>query len=210
MRFSAGLVLGVLAASKGAAFEPGSLGDAYRDTGYVQGCTDGGELPGCTIIAGGSQFVVPAEGPSPPEVMERLRAAPKLSWIEFRGDLLNIYDSYGELALGAFDAAPEADPYNDLVTAAQGEWVSTDDPKAKVVVDGLIWRDVYDGEDVAQSVISFGDSCSDGASGGRLLELFGIGSAEPVSLCYSIVGIDAERMEMIYLPRGNALVYGRP
>lgn len=210
MRLTVGLVVGILAAGRAAAFEPGSLGDAYRDTGYVQGCTEEGELPGCTIIAGGSQFVVPAEGPTPPAVMAKLKEMPKLAWIEFRGDLLNMYDSYAELALGALDAAPRADPFADLVTGAQGEWVSTDDPKAKVVVDGLIWRDVYDGEEVAQSIISFGDTCSDGASGGRLLELFETGSAEPVALCYSIVGIDAERMEMIYLPRGNALVYGRP
>ena len=39
------VVLGVIS-PPAYAFEPGSLGDAYRDFGYVQGCTDGGELPG--------------------------------------------------------------------------------------------------------------------------------------------------------------------
>ena len=61
------------------AFEPGTLGDAYRDFGYVQGCTDDGELPGCTIIAGGSQFVAPADGQTPPEVMAS-RSTP-IDWV---------------------------------------------------------------------------------------------------------------------------------
>lgn len=200
----------VIWAGMAAAFEPGSLGDAYRDLGYVQGCTDDGELPGCTIVAGGSQFVVPDEGPTPPDVMDRLRGTPKLAWIEFRGDILNVYDSYAELALGAFDAAPEADPFGDLVMAVQGAWVSVDDPKAAVSVDGMIWTESHDGAEVAQSVISFGDTCADGTTGGRILELFEIGSSEPISFCYSVIGVDAGRMELVYTARGNALVYGRP
>lgn len=210
MRISVVLAGALVWGGAAAAFEPGTLGDAYRDTGYVQGCTDGGELPGCTIVAGGSQFIVPAEGPTPPEVMQKLRAAPKLSWIEFRGDILNVYDSYADMALGAFDAAPEADPFGDLVTAVQGSWLSADDAKATVVVDGLVWSDVYDGSEVSRSVISFGDICSDGVTEGRTLELFEIGSSEPVSLCYSITAIDAGRMELVYAARGNTLVYGRP
>ena len=79
----AAVVLGLISAPA-FAFEPGSLGDAYRDFGYVQGCTDDGELPGCTIIAGGSQFVAPEGGQTSAEVMAALRAMPPLAYVEFR------------------------------------------------------------------------------------------------------------------------------
>lgn len=208
MRYLA--LVAIFPAGMASAFEPGSMGDAYRDTGYVQGCTETGELPGCTLIAGGSQFVVASQGQTPPEMMEKLRALPKLSWVEFRGDLLSINDSYVDLALGAVAPASEPDPYGDVVQAVQGAWASTDDPLASVVVDGLIWTDVYDGVEVARSVISLGDTCSDGTTGGRMLELFSIGSAEPVALCYQVIGVDADRMELVYTGRGNTLVFGRP
>ncbi len=200
----------ILTAGMASAFEAGTLGSDYRDTGYVQGCTDTGELPGCTIITGGSQFVVAADGPSDAAALEQLRALPKLAWVAFRGDILNVYDSYADLALAFIAPAPEVDPYADLVQAVQGRWASTDDPLASLVVDGMIWTDFYDGQEVARSVISFSDSCSDGPIGERMLELFSIGSADPVSLCYAVEGVDADRMELTYTARGNTLVFGRP
>lgn len=192
-------------------FEPGSLGDAYRDFGYVQGCTDEGELPGCTIIAGGSQFVAPADGQTPPEVMAMLRDLPKLSYVEFRGDILNMFDSYAEIAVGAVAVAdPGADPYGDLVVGMQGRWQSVDDPQSMVEVDGLIWSDVYGDEALGQSVMALGEGCSDGsATEGPTLELFTIGSLDAPSMCYSVVTAAEGRMELIYLPRGNTLAYQR-
>ncbi|MEY4871772.1 MAG: hypothetical protein RLZZ563_1102 [Pseudomonadota bacterium] len=190
-------------------FEPGSLGDAYRDFGYVQGCSDAGELPGCTIIAGGSQFVAPADGQTPPEVMALLRDLPKLSYIEFRGDILNVFDSYAEIAFGAVAVAdPGADPYGDLVAGMQGRWQSVDDPQSMVEVDGLIWSDVYGGEALGQSVISLAEGCSDGSvTEGLILELFTIGALDAPSMCYSVVTAAEGRMELIYLPRGNTLAF---
>lgn len=192
------------------AFEPGSLGSDYRDSGYVQGCSDAGELPGCTLIAGGSQFVVAADGPTPPEVMERLRALPKLAWVDFRGDMLEVYDSYATLALGFVAEAAQADPDAALVQGMQGDWVSEDDALAAVSVDGMIWTDVYDGAEVARSVVHIGEDCADGTDNTLVVELFAIGSAEAVSLCFAVTAVTADRMELVYLARGNALVYRRP
>ncbi len=210
MRVWAGFAGAVLWATSAAAFEAGSLGSAYRDTGYVQGCTDAGELPGCTIVAGGSQFVVTADGPSDSAMLAKLRGMAKLSWVEFRGDILDVYDSYATLALGAIADAPAPDPYADLVKAVQGRWVSTEDPLAAVEVDGLVWTDVYDGQEIGRSVVNFWEACSDGTGGAPVLELFTVGSADAGSLCYSVVGVDADRMELVYTARGNMLVYGRP
>lgn len=207
------LVLAVVVAFVAApvsAFEPGSLGDAYRDRGYVQECTETGEFPGCTLIAGGSQFVIPGGGASPPEVLAKLRAMPRLSWVEFRGDIVNVYDSYAEFALGAVELAAEADPQADVLKAMQGAWQSLDDPKSAVFVDGLIWVESYEGGEVGRPVMWLGEGCADGVADGPTLELFQMDSAEYTSRCYSVVRVDANRMELIYLPRGNTLVYGRP
>ena len=208
MRLSVAALVGLVSAPA-LAFEPGSLGDHYRDTGHVQGCTEGGELPACTIIAGGSQFVVPLDGPTPPEVMATLRAMAPLTYVEFRGDILNVFDSHAEFALGAIAAADAAgDPHGPTLRAMQGEWVSAKDAKARVRVEGLVWTDLYDGEEVAASVISLGEGCSDGSeAAGEVMELFAIGSLDAGSLCYSGLVVDAERMEATYTARGNTLVF---
>lgn len=192
------------------AFEPGSLGSDYRDSGYVQGCSETGELPGCTLIAGGSQFVVAADGPTPPEMIDKLRALPKLAWVDFRGDLLEVYDSYATLALGFVAEAAEADPNAALVKAMQGEWVSEDDALSVVSVDGMVWTDFYDGAEVGASVVHIGENCADGTVSPSVLELFAIGSSEAESLCYAATAVEPDRMELVYLARGNTLVYRRP
>jgi hypothetical protein len=204
------VVLGVISAPA-FAFEPGSLGDAYRDFGYVQGCTDGGELPGCTIIAGGSQFVAPEGGQTPAEVMAALRAMPPLTYVEFRGDILTMNDSFAEIAVGAVAAADAgADPYGDMIRGMQGTWVSVDDPQSVVRVEGLMWTDVYGGEVVSQSVMSFADACSDGSEGGgAVMELFSIPPQDMPAMCYSDLYADKSRMEMSYMGRGNTLAFAR-
>lgn len=211
MRLSfAAVVLGAISAPA-FAFEPGTLGDAYRDFGYVQGCTDEGELPGCTIIAGGSQFVAPKGGQTPAEVMSALRALPPLTYVEFRGDILTMNDSFAEFAVGAVAAADAgADPYGDTIRAMQGTWTSVDDPQSVVRVDGMMWTDVYGGEMVSQSVMSFADACSDGSEGGgAVMELFSTPSQDMPAMCYSDLSADTARMEMSYMGRGNTLAYVR-
>ncbi|OYU20145.1 MAG: hypothetical protein CFE34_01590 [Rhodobacteraceae bacterium PARR1] len=206
--FAVGLVVSTAPAF---AFEPGTLGDAYRDFGYVQGCTDSGELPGCMIIAGGSRFVATADGQTPAEVMAALQAMPPLTYVEFRGDILNVYDSFAEIAVGAVAKAEAGtDPYAATLQAMQGKWVSVDDPKSGVQVDGLLWTDAYGGEAMGQSVMSYYTACSDGTGGdGTVLELFVIGPQESGSLCYSVLTVDAQRMELSYMGRGNTLAYTR-
>lgn len=210
MRLAFVLGLGLLPAGMAAGFEPGSLGSDYRDTGYMQGCVVEGELPGCTIIAGASHFVIAAEGPTPPEVMERLRATPKHSWIAFRGDILEIYDSYAAFALGAFELSAEPDPYADVVAAMQGSWVAEADPLVGVTVDGLIWTGGYGGSENTRSVIALGEGCADGSGSGPTLQLFEIGSAESFSLCFAFADMTPERMELTLVGRGNTLLFRRP
>lgn len=204
----AAVVLG-LASSPVFAFEPGSLGDDYRAFGYVQGCTEGGELPGCTLIADGSRFVVPMGGQTPPDVMALLQALPVLTYVEFRGDILNVYDSFAEIAVGAVIEAG-SDPYTKTLRAMQGAWVSVDDPQSMVRVIGLLWTDVYGGEEVSQSVMSFAPACSDGSEGdGAVMELLGIPPQDMPAMCYSDLYLEPARMEMSYLGRGNTLAYTR-
>lgn len=177
----------------------------------MQGCTDAGELPGCTIIAGGSRFVVPEGGPTPAGVMATLKALPVLAFVEFRGDILNVFDSYAEMALGAVaEADPALDPYGATLRAMQGEWVSTTDDQARVRVEGSIWADVYADEEVARSVIWLGTGCSDGSAEGEpVMDLFTIGSLEAGSLCYTGVAVEGARMEATYAGRGNLLEFTR-
>jgi len=199
-----------LTLSPALAFETGSLGEPYDDYGLVQGCTDQGELPGCTIVAFGSQYVVPAAGPTPPEVMATLKALPQLAAVEFSGDILNVYDSYAEMALSA--VAPSATPYphTDRLAALQGKWTSVDDGKAGVLVNGLIWSDLYDGQEMARSVIDIGETCAEETSDAtEILQLFTIGSAEAGWMCYSILSVTPDRLELSYLARGTTLAFVR-
>lgn len=195
----------------GLAFELGSLGDAYRDTGYVQGCTDTGELPGCTIIAGGSQFVLMADGPTPPAVMATLRGLPQLARVDFSGDIINVYDSFAEMAVAFVAVSETPDPDRDTLLALQGAWQSSRDPLVRAQVDGLIWTDIHDGAEVMRSIMALGTGCSDGTQvAGRTLEMFVLESYEPTAFCYGLTGATPDTLSLTYLPRGNPLVFVRP
>lgn len=191
------------------AFEPGSLGDHYHDTGHVQGCSETGELPACTIIAGGSRFVIPLYGPTPPEMLQKLKMLAPLTFVEFRGDILTVTDSYAEFALGAIAEADAADdPQGALLRVMQGEWVSVDDAKSRAQVTGLIWTDIYDGEEMGSWVMFIGEGCSDGSTAtGTVLELFPIGPQDSATYCYSSLSVDEGRMELTYAARGNTLAF---
>lgn len=201
----------VFGAGEALAFEAGTLGDAYQDSGYIQGCTDEGELPGCTIVVGGSQFVAPADGQTPPDVMETLKSLPQLTYVDFNLDTLNVYDSYAEVAVSFVAPSQKTDPFADKIKAMQGDWISTDDPKAAVRVDGLIWNDVYDNEPMGQSVMSLDTICAEEETGGAdILQLYQLGSADMMLMCYALVSVDAENLELSYIGRGNTLAFTRP
>lgn len=206
MRFVLPFLL--LPLSPALAFEAGSLGEPYDDYGLVQGCTEGGELPGCTIVAFGSQYVIPAAGPTPPAVLAALKAMPQLTAVEFSGDILGVNDSYAEMALSAVAPSALPYPYAERLAALQGAWTSAEDGKAGVRVDGLIWSDLYDGAEMGRAVIDIGETCAEETTDAtEILQLFSIGSAEAGWMCYAILSVTPDRMELSYLARGTTLVF---
>jgi hypothetical protein len=112
----------------------------------------------------------------------------------------------------SMDNADNPDMTNeDMLAALQGDWLSGDDDRAEMsIVDGTVTM-MYDGEVLSTDTLELVDSCPDGAAGPRpdaqLLTMTSTEAAEP--LCYAILGLSDNRLELSSLPRGNSLTYTR-
>ena len=90
----------------------------------------------------------------------------------------------------------------------QGTWVDTEDPKSKIIVDENEWAYAYtDEDDYKCSFILSGDcvetESQENKPNASHITVFEDGYAT----CYSISKLDNENLEIIYLDRGNTLVY---
>jgi hypothetical protein len=102
----------------------------------------------------------------------------------------------------------------ETAAAVAGTWRSLDDPKSVRVFapDGTA-KDRYAGESLATGTWEIADACPDAspeAGSATVGPLLVVRYAEdPAPFCYGLGDIGADRLELIYLPRGNTLRYAR-
>ena len=102
----------------------------------------------------------------------------------------------------------EAVMTNDIdVTQLQGEWVSTEDPKSKLIITKDKYILAYEGEKADSSTYTLSKKdCSgnaDANSEGYFIAL------PADDMCYAIDNLDSENLSLIYTARGNMLNYKR-
>ena len=90
----------------------------------------------------------------------------------------------------------------------QGTWVDTEDPNAKIIICENEWAYAYTGEDDYNCRFVISEDCAENESqenkpNGSHITVFDEGE----TTCYSISKLDSENLEIIYLDRGNTLVY---
>lgn len=192
-----------------AAFEPGTHGEPFTVLGLMQGCSAEGEVPGCTFYAEGWRWIAAADGVSNAAALAAMADLPVNAPVIVTGDMVSMGDITVDAAVSKIEPG-EPDPWAGLRDAVQGDWVSAEDPKAALRVDGSEQTDIYDGEVLSVSVMTFADACPEGEPIGPVFFTQVMGGDPEDLFCYAVVEITPDRMELSYIGRGNTLVYRRP
>lgn len=190
-------------------FAPGSHGEPFKVNALMQGCGTSEELEGCTFYAEGVRWVVSRGAGSNAAALDAMAALPVNAPVLVTGDSLN----FGDITVEAVVSKVEPDlpdPYATLRDSMQGDWVSTEDASSTLNVTGSEQQEIYAGEVMAVSVVTFADACPGGEKIGAVFFTQEMGG-DPADLpCYAVVDLTPDRMELSYVGRGNTLSYMRP
>lgn len=117
-------------------------------------------------------------------------------------------DDMADAAMPARDSEIQSD--EDLLASLEGDWVSGDDDQAEMsIIDGTATM-LYAGEVLSTETLDIVDNCPDAPSDASDMQLLTMTSTEAgESLCYAIISLSDERLELSSLPRGNTLTYER-
>jgi hypothetical protein len=91
----------------------------------------------------------------------------------------------------------------------QGKWQSTADAQSVIELRGHLYLDYYAGEALDTAEFILASACPSPAGAGQL------GDNEPYlvepkeDLCWEVVSVDEESLELSYTARGNSLNYKR-
>ena len=189
-----------------AAFPPGTHGEPFTVPGLMQGCD---ETAGCTFYAEGWRWTAAPGGASNLDALAAMAELPVNAPVIVTGDMVSMGDITVEAAVSKVEPG-EPDAYAGLRDAMQGDWVSTDDALAGLRVEGSEQTELYDGEVMGVSVMTFADACPEGEPIGPVIVTQMMGGDPAESFCYAVVEVTPGRMDLSYVGRGNTLVYVRP
>lgn len=187
-------------------FAPGTHGDPFTVSALMQGCAEG---EGCTFYAEGWRWTVAPDGASNPAALAAMADLPVNAPVIVTGDMASMGDITVEAVVSKVEPG-EPDAYANLRDAMQGDWVSADDAKAGLRIEGSEQTELYDGEVMGVSVVTFADACPEGEPIGPVFVTQMMGGDPADHSCYAVVEVTPDRMELSYVGRGNTLVYVRP
>jgi hypothetical protein len=190
-----------------ATFEPGKSGEAFEVMALLQGCGTSAELDGCTFYAEGVRWVVARGGVTNVAALEAMALMPVNTPLTIAGDQISMGDITVEATVAKI--APGLDAFSTNRGLMQGKWVSQEDPLASLEVVGSEQIDSYDGQVVTTSVVTFSETCPEGEPMGAVFFTLEMGGDPTNLLCYVILDLTPDRMELSYVGRGNTLVYLR-
>jgi len=92
----------------------------------------------------------------------------------------------------------------------QGSWISADDAKSEVKIEGNKYIENYEGKTMSETIMLLSSECTDDSSkennpAGQYLITF---DGETI-FCYFIVKLDDKNLELQFQGRGNSLIYTR-
>ena len=173
-----------------------------------QGCTLQGETETVTCKFIGNGMEIGAEGrvqisdPVFTYLLGLLRGAP----LAIDGEMITRFGSFGELELHSVTPRTP-NRFDKMLQQMQGEWLSERNPKDRFSISGAVRRVRYGGAEMTPEFITIQESCRDLQGAGDYLMAWD--SQRGTSICYLIQFLGAERMTLVYLPRGTRLDYRR-
>lgn len=191
------------------AFAPGTHGEPFTVAALLQGCSAEGDTTSCAFYAEGWLWIASDDGISNADALADLSGLWVNAPVIVTGDMVSMGDITVEAALSKVEPG-EPDQWAGLREAAQGDWISADDPRAALRIEGSEQTDLYDGEVMSVSVMTFADACPGGDPIGPVFFTRMMGADPEDLFCYAVVDIAPDRMELSYVGRGNTLVWLRP
>lgn len=203
----------ILLSSRSQPAEPPGRHAAAEETTYtadvtLQGCSRQveGAAVACRFAREGVEIRALSGKAATAPVFALLMGLEQGAPLTIEGKMISSYGAYGELDLhSAKLRAPTR--HDEILQRLQGEWVSAADPGDRFTISGAVRQVSYMGSAMAPEFIAVQDSC-DGVDFTADF-LMARDSEGGTSLCYQIKSLSSGELTLIYLPRGNRLVYRR-
>lgn len=203
-------VIDLPAAAMTESFTPGADGEPFTITARMQGCADDVSYWSCTVVAEGWLWDFDVQGVHNDAAIAAMRDLPVNTMLYVTGDVIQYNDITVVAQVAKIELAPR-DAISDSLDMMQGRWISTEDAQSKLDITGSLQSSGYGGEEPRQSLMTFPGACPDGGqTDGTTLVVQELGTPPEDALCYDILALSNDRMELMYLPRGNILSYVRP
>jgi hypothetical protein len=192
-----------------ASFEQGLSGEPFTVNALLQGCGVTESLEGCTFYAEGVRWVVAMGGANNAAALTAMAGLPINTPLVVTGDLISMGDITVEAAVAKIEpGVPDA--FAQMRSDMQGKWVSQDDALAGFELVGSEQTDRYEGQDMAVNVVTFSDTCPGQDPFGPVFYSQQMGGDPADLLCYALISVTPQRLELSYVGRGNTLIYTRP
>ncbi|WP_375436854.1 hypothetical protein [uncultured Hymenobacter sp.] len=98
-------------------------------------------------------------------------------------------------------------PAKSTYQLLQGKWQSTDDARSVIELKGHAYIDYYGGEPLDTAEFVLAQACPSEAGAGYLGDNERYLVEPKEAMCWEVVGVDEESLELSYTARGNSLNY---
>ncbi|MEQ8559024.1 MAG: hypothetical protein RIB03_11965 [Henriciella sp.] len=166
-----------------------------------------------TVLASASTlFLLSACGDSDPAEQTPASEAP----MESDAALPEEQDAAGDMSGTSMtdDASMNDDASTDevspLVDDLEGDWVSGEDDRSEMsIIDGSVTM-MYDGKVLSTETLQSVETCPDVPGDAADMELITMTSTDTgETLCYGILSLSEDRLELTSYPKGNTITYTR-
>ena len=188
--------------------EPGTYGEPATVFGRFQGCkSQEGGSDYCEIVGDEWNYVVVKDERTPASLYKRLEGLTIGQMVTIDGDLTGYGDITADIVARNVIPIAEDSPTGIIDGLLQGGWRSVDDSQSQIRFDQGHYYAYYNGDLTEQGAYSYVDFCEGARGDGKILMVTLQGDPDPY--CYFFGRVDRDRLELIYAPRGNELVYER-
>jgi uncharacterized membrane protein len=189
---------------------PGTYGEFYTTRGLLQGCEIEDGYQSCQIFADGIMLYVSYDDRTPENVIRMMEELPVNTPVEIGADVVNVYDSGAEVVIHRLKHNTFVDKFAWIRVQLQGSWVADKSDSGERYFVGSREYTYHEGDLVSDSYFDVGSHCDDSNGQGPVLTVVErqyMHDEEP--LCYIISYVDADTLELTYMPRGNTLYFKR-
>ncbi|UWQ59674.1 DUF1036 domain-containing protein [Leisingera caerulea] len=180
----------------------------YAADVVFQGCSQRqpGATVACRFVGDGMEIRAASGETAAAPVFALLMGLQQGALLAVEGELTSFFGSHGELDLHSA-ALRQPNRHDRILQQMQGKWVSAADPGDSFTIAGAVRQVSYMGSAMPPEFVSVQDSCRGADYAGEFL--IARDSERGTSLCYRIHSLSPDELTLIYLPRGNRLVYRR-